>query len=115
MPRSVALRRTVALHNHRKPGIPAQVVAEVIERDLRVAGGCVMRFLGAPGDCRDRWRNIVRPDAREALTMGHVREHPGGERRSVPRWLVSGCWGHGVQSWELANVDKLRKYLEEHG
>lgn len=109
----VPLRRTVALVNHAKRDpVTHQVAAEVIERDLREAGGCVPKHLGAPGDCRDRWGNIVRPDARETLTIGHVREHSGGMRRSVPRWLIAGCSGHGVQGWELRNVEKLREYLE---
>ena len=95
------------------PRVTAQVAAEVFARDLRIAGGCVPKYLGAPGPCRDRWGNVVRPDARPILTIGHVREHSGGQRRSVPRWLISSCWGHGVQSWELSHVAELREYLAE--
>lgn len=89
----------------------AIVAAEVLERDLRVAGGCVPKYLGAPGPCKDRWGYVVKPDDRHGLTIGHVREHSGGTRRSVPRWLVAGCWFHGVQGWELAHVRELRQYL----
>jgi len=121
---SITRHRIVTLHRGpRKDPVTAQVAAQVIERDIRIAGGCVPKYLGAPGDCRDRWGIIVRPDAREALipygdawphgalTLGHLREHSGGMRRSEPRWLFAGCWGHGVQSWELSHVDELRAYL----
>lgn len=120
--RHVPLRRRMPLVAstkglRRKPKadpVTPQVAAEVFERDLRIAGGCVPRYLGAPGDCRDRWGNVVFPHAREALTLNHVREHEGGMRRSVPRWLNAGCWFHNVQGWELAHVEELREYLAEH-
>lgn len=110
--RHVPLKRSAMPRRHAKADpVTPQVAEEVFERDLRIAGGCVPAYLGAPGDCRDRWQNIVRPDASEALTLNHVREHSGGERRSVPRWLTTGCWGHSVQGWELSHVEDLRAYL----
>ena len=104
------------------PRVTPQVAAEVFERDIRIAGGCVPKYLGAPGDCRDKWGTIVRPEATPfadrwatpTLTIGHVREHSGGQRRSIPRWLISACWGHGVQGWELAHTQELRDYLATH-
>jgi len=120
----VTITRTPIKRRPRRDPVTAQVAAEVFERDIRIAGGCVPKYLGAPGDCKDRWGAIVRTDTRgelipfedrwatPVLTIGHVREHSGGQRRSVPRWLISACWGHGVQSWELAHTAELRAYLE---
>lgn len=110
--RSAMPRVAPKLRRHPKADpVTPQVAEEVIERDLRIAGGCVPAYLGAPGDCRNRWGIVVLPYAREALTLGHVREHSGGIRRSIPRWLVTACWGHGVQGWELSHVEDLRAYL----
>jgi len=110
----------MVIHRHsplrqrpKRPGIPNDVAAAVILRDMAVAGGCVPKYLGAPGVCRDQWG--TEHDRRERLTFGHVREHSGGMRRSEARWLVLGCWGHGVQGWELSHVVELRDYLAARG
>lgn len=115
MIRHVALtRRTPFRVKPKIDHVTPQVRAEVIARDLRIAGGCVAPFLDATaGECKDRWGNLVRPYAVHALTLNHVREHSGGERRSQPRWLITLCWGHGVQSWELRHVEEQRRYLAE--
>jgi hypothetical protein len=89
--------------------VKPEVAEAVFARDLAVAGGCVPRYLGAPGPCADRWGEVHLPNVR--LTLNHVREHSGGKRRSEVRWLVSGCWRHNVQGWELAHVQQLRDYL----
>ncbi len=110
----IPLRRTVALRTYRNVDpVTAQVRAEVIWRDLLRAGGCVAPYLDPnAGLCRDRWGTPVRPDAAAALTVDHIREHPGGERRSVPRWLVTVCWGHHVNGgWATAHRPELRDYL----
>lgn len=109
MTAGIIRRRSVTLAKNR---VTHQVAAEVLARDLRVAGGCVMKFLGAPGECRNKWGEIHPPHLQ--LTMGHVREHAGGMRRSEVRWLVAGCWFHGVQGWELGHTQELRDYLAEH-
>lgn len=111
----VPLRRTVALRSHRTTPVPAQVRAEVIWRDLMTARGCVAPFLDKDaGLCRDRWGMPVRPDAVAALTVDHIREFPGGERRSVPRWLVTVCWGHHIQpGWSTAHRPEIRDYLAQ--
>ena len=98
-----------------KDPVTPQVYAEVIARDLRIAGGCVAPHLDPmAGECHDRWGNLVRPYAVEALTLDHVREEPGGRRRSEPRWLVAACSGHHVfGGWCSANRPKLREYLEK--
>lgn len=102
------MKRSV-LRRARRAGIHDDVATAVILRDMNVAGGCVPKYLGAPGPCRDQWG--TEHDPRERLTFGHVREHSGGQRRSEVRWLVLACYGHGVQSWELAHVEELRGYL----
>lgn len=104
------LRRHAPIRRRPKRNpIPNDVAAAVILRDMNVAGGCVPKYLGAPGPCRDQWNQ--EHDPRERLTFGHVREHSGGQRRSEARWLVLACWNHGVQGWELAHVGELRDYL----
>lgn len=106
----------VARSLRRKPKadpVTPQVRAEVIERDLRVAGGCVAPHLDAfAGLCRDRWGTPVLPYARAALTVDHIREEPGGQRRSEARWLATVCWGHHVNGgWSTAHRPELRDYL----
>lgn len=110
-------RPRVGIKRKPKPAemrVSPQVAEEVFARDLRISGGCVAPKIDPlAGECRDMWGNFVLPSARAAWTIGHVREFSGGERRSVPRWLVTTCWGHGVQSWELRNTQRLRDYLEK--
>lgn len=105
------IRRTPLKRPRKKDSPTAQVIAEVAERDIRIAGGCVPKYLGAPGDCKDRWGHITRPDARETMTFNHVREHSGGMRRSEVRWMNAGCSFHNVQGWELGHTAELRDYL----
>jgi len=110
----IPLRRTVALKRGRKPVLSAQVRAEVIWRDLLKAGGCIAPHLDKDaGLCRDRWGMPVRPDAAAALTVDHIREFPGGERRDIPRWLVTACWGHHLGGWSTAHRPEIREYLAQ--
>jgi len=107
--------KRVALHRNRaKDPVTPQVAAEVITRDLRVAGGCVAPHLDAmAGLCRDRWGTPVLPHAREALTLDHIREDAGGQRRSDARWLVTVCYQHHIaDGWATSHRPLLREYLE---
>lgn len=102
----------------RKPNpdpVTPQVWEEVFQRDLRVAGGCIAPHLDAQaGLCRDKWGTPVLPYARAAMTVDHIREEPGGERRSQRRWMVTFCWGHHVNGgWATAHRPEIRKYLAE--
>lgn len=102
----------------RKPNpdpVTSQVWEEVVQRDLRIAGGCVAPKVDATaGECRSKWGALVLPYAREALTVDHIREEPGGQRRSLPRWLVTLCSHHHLDGWATAHRPLLRRYLEEH-
>ena len=107
-----------ALRRGRNPDpVTRQVWAEVVQRDLRIAGGCVAPHLDAmAGLCRDKWGTVVLPYAEAALTVDHIREEPGGERRSLPRWLATVCYGHHINGgWATSHRPELRRYLEEHG
>lgn len=112
MSAGIIRRRSVTLNRGRKDPVTAQVAAEVLARDLRIAGGCVPKYLDAPGECRNKWGEIH--PAHLQLTLGHVREFSGGQRRSEYRWLVAACWFHGVQGWELVHTQDLRDYLAKY-
>jgi hypothetical protein len=96
------------------PRVTKAVAEQVISRDLRVAGGCVAAYLGATTPCRARWGSVVKRSVIDALTLDHIREQPGGERRSEARWLVSICWGHHlIDAWATAHRPEIRDYLEK--
>ena len=76
------------------PRVTAKVADAVIERDIRVAGGCVPKYLGAEGECADQFGNPVNPRNRLSLRLNHVRQFAGGARRSEVRWMNAGCWRH---------------------
>lgn len=111
--------RTVALKTHpKKDPVTPQLRAEVIARDLRIAGGCVAPHLDATaGECRGQFGDYVRPYAEAALTLDHVRDHAAMAMRapSDMRHLVSLCWWHHLNSgWATSHRPLLRAYLEEH-
>lgn len=116
---AAVIRRIPLRRKPHKDPVSWQARQETIERDLRIAGGCVAPFLDPEaGDCRDFWGDIIRSDARLALTVDHVRPHPSMAMRapSVPRWMVALCPGHHLHSgWATANRPLLRGYLELHG
>ena len=114
--RTPLFRRTALRSKRPKDPVDPQVWEEVFQRDLRVAGGCVAPFLDAQaGLCRDKWGTPVLPYARAAMTVDHIREHAGGERRSLRRWMVTVCHGHHVNGgWSTAHRPEIRKYLAEH-
>ena len=94
----------------RADGVTPAVREAVIKRD----GGCVAALLNAEDVCRDRWRTAISRHDQSGLTLDHVHEGYGmaGKRaKSDPDHLVTLCWGHGVQRWELANKDRLRRYI----
>lgn len=83
-------------------------------------GGCVPAlYLRAPGFCRNRWgRSTDAHDLRpEAITLMHV--HDGSTARMGRRadsdldHCAAGCWGHGVQGWELGHLAELQAYLRD--
>lgn len=85
----------------------AELRSEVIYRD----GACVASLLDRSHECRDRWGRPHRPDELDSLTLGHVREEPGGMRRDEPGWCIAQCWASNAEHWESANAVAARSYL----
>lgn len=81
--------------------------ATVILRDER----CVISVVDPTHHCFDRAGQRHRPDDLEALTLGHVREHPGGKRRDEPGWCIAQCWRSNDRHEESANAAAVRIYL----
>lgn len=45
------------------------------------------------------------------LTLGHVREHPGGKRRDEPGWCIAQCARSNEQHDESRLASEVRAYL----
>lgn len=67
----------------------------VLSRD----GGCVIAKLDLGHRCEGR------------LTLGHVREHPGGMRRDEPGWCIAQCHESNVRHDESRLASEVRAYL----
>jgi hypothetical protein len=97
--------------------IPPDVRWRVYSRD----GGCIAvqaQKIGpenvAPDLCRDRWGDLVRWDDLFKMTAEHVQEQYGSMGLKAPddeMHLVTLCWHHGVQGWELSHKAVSRAYL----
>lgn len=106
---------------------------QVYQRD----GGCIAPRLDPnAGPCHNRWGRFVSVEAQlmiiwangfharraraETLTLDHVPRFHGSKRISTPRWMVTACWGHGVNNspggsvWVTGHRDLERKYLADH-
>lgn len=73
----------------------ADLRAFVITRD----GACLLALLDPSHDCEGKWGDKHSPYDLSQLTLEHVREHPGGQRRDEPGWCVALC--------HRANVDHV--------
>lgn len=81
--------------------------AAVIARD----GQCVIAYLVPDHRCRDQWGQPMHPSDPAGLTLGHVREHPGGRRRDEARWCIAQCFGSNLEHAESAHAEAVRAYL----
>ena len=73
----------------------AELRRVVLERD----GGCVISKLDLGHRCVGR------------LTLGHVREHPGGKRRDEPGWCIAQCAMSNLLHDESRLASEVRAYL----
>ncbi len=85
----------------------AALRAQVLASD----GACVQALLDATHICRNKYGDIHPPDELEQLTLGHVREHPGGKRRDERGWCLAQCWQSNMLHWESAHAELARAYL----
>ena len=89
---------------------------DVILRDRQCVLALLTRHM-----CRDRWGFAHLPTDLDRLTLGHVREHPGGKRRDDEGWAIAQCGRSNDQHEESANAELVRAYLAgvraglEHG
>lgn len=108
-----AIKRT-PMKPWRRP-VADRVPPEVADAAWLRDKGCVPAQLGAPGLCRDAFRNVHAWNDRSRLTIEHVRDHAamGAPRaKSDLAHMLWGCAGHTVQSWELAHKQQLREWLD---
>lgn len=74
---------------------------------------CIAAVLDKSHRCRDRHGYEHEPDDIARLTVEHVRELAGGERRDTYGWLLALCHdANAVSHWGSANRDICRAYLE---
>jgi len=78
----------------------------VIARDR----GCVIAALDRGHRCADRQGPHLPTDL-DRLTLGHVREHPGGQRRDVEGWCIAQCWQSNIDHDESRLASDVRAYL----
>lgn len=79
----------------------------VIARD----GRCVISEIDAGHRCADGFGNHHEPDDLPSLTLGHVREHPGGKRRDEPGWCIAQCAASNLAHDESRLASEVRAYL----
>lgn len=97
----------------RKDPVTPELHADVIERDLWFAGGCVAAFLDPEHGCRSQWGDPHPPT--EFLTLDHVQDGYGrmGLRAKSDRaHLVSLCYHAHLNGWATAHRPLLREYLD---
>ena len=89
-------------------------------RDVAVAGGCVARHLGAPGECRNVWGDPANDSMgnplRSAMTVDHVPEGYSTMGKRAPSdmsHLVLTCYAHHLGGWSTSHRPELREYLEK--
>lgn len=78
----------------------------VIARDR----GCVIALLDRGHRCADRHGRHLSTDL-DKLTLGHVREHPGGQRRDDEGWCIAQCWQSNSVHDESRLAAEVRAYL----
>ena len=90
----------------------------VILRD----GGCVIaQVVDRAHVCQDRYGQVHPATELDSLTLGHVREHPGGKRRDEEGWCIAQCARSNLEHMESADAAVVRAYLAgvraglEHG
>lgn len=73
-------------------------------------------------DCRNRWGDPIRRQFAgaydpEGLTLNHVKMQPmmGKKAPDDEAHLITVCWFHGVQGWELSRraISLMRAYLRQ--
>lgn len=100
----------------KKDPVTPELHDAVIARDLRLAGGCVARFLEPDGHyCYDQWGNPHRPDFPRHLTLDHVQDGGGRMGKRAPSdlaHLVSLCYFAHLGGWATSHRPLLREYIE---
>lgn len=98
----------------KKDPVTPSVHTDVIDRDIRAAGGCVAAFLDDTHGCRNAWGSPHAPTA--FLTLDHVHEKHGMMGKRAPsdaRHLVSLCFHAHLNGWATSHKDALRWYIEK--
>ena len=52
---------------------------------------CVLALIDPTHECADRWGYAHLHTDVQKLTLGHIKEHPGGMRRDDPGWCIAQC------------------------
>jgi hypothetical protein len=80
----------------------------VIRRDR----ACLLWLLDATHQCRDQWGEPHQPTALDRLTLEHVREHPGGQRRDSEGWCVAMCHVGNIE--HAGSTTETRRRLNDY-
>ena len=81
----------------------------VISRDQ----SCVVAEVNLGHVCKDEWGHPhLATDVRK-LTLGHIKEHPGGMRRDEPGWCIAQCSDSNIAHEETNHDNRIaiRAYL----
>lgn len=89
----------------------------VWRRDCAVADGCVARYLGAPGACKNVWGDPARDSMDRPLRSAHQVDHVHEDgsamalrAKSDMQHLVTLCASHH-ESWARGHRTEERRYL----
>lgn len=93
-----------------RPTWPARIREEV---NARQGGVCIAILLGERGPCRNSYRNVIAILSRDR-EIDHIREEPGGERRTDTAHGVAACPYHHRGGWATSHRPEIRAYLAEH-
>ncbi len=111
------MRRSAPRRKPQSDPVTPETWEQVWRRDVAVAGGCVAKYLGAPGECRNVWGDPAYDSLgnplRSAMQADHV--HDGGSAMglraaSTPAHLVLLCAYHH-ETWARGHRTEERTYL----
>ena len=113
------MKRSPLKSRRQQDPVTPELWESVWRRDCAVADGCVARYLGAPGTCKNVWGDPAYDSMghpiRSAMQVDHVHEGYTTAAKRAPsdmRHLVTLCAFHH-ESWARGHRVDEREYLAQ--